>query len=216
MQGGKVFMEIITMPVGLQSANSYIIYDQAKGNAAVIDPGGNGEDILNGITSRNLELKYILLTHGHFDHIDAVGWLKDKTGAKVAIHKDDASCLVDSSINLSHSLGRESVQPQADLLLNHGDTIRIGDIELIVIHTPGHSLGSISLLADNAVFTGDTLFRGSIGRTDFLGGSMGQILNSIKNKLLVLDDNTIVYPGHGPKTTIGYEKATNPFLEGLI
>ncbi|NLN41684.1 MAG: MBL fold metallo-hydrolase [Clostridiales bacterium] len=209
-------MEIITMPVGLQSANSYIIYDQAKGNAAVIDPGGNGEDILNGITSRNLELKYILLTHGHFDHIDAVGWLKDKTGAKVAIHKDDASCLVDSSINLSHSLGRESVQPQADLLLNHGDTIRIGDIELIVIHTPGHSLGSISLLADNAVFTGDTLFRGSIGRTDFLGGSMGQILNSIKNKLLVLDDNTIVYPGHGPKTTIGYEKATNPFLEGLI
>lgn len=209
-------MEIITMPVGLLSANSYIIYDQVKGQAGVIDPGGNGEDILNKIISRNLELKYILLTHGHFDHIDAVGWLKDKTGAQIAIHRDDAPCLVDGSKNLSLSLGRESVQPQADLLLNHGDNIRIGDIELKVIHTPGHSLGSISLLADNVVFTGDTLFKGSIGRTDFFGGSMDQILNSIKNRLLVLDDNTLVYPGHGPKTTIGYEKTTNPFLEGLI
>lgn len=209
-------MEIITMPVGLLSANSYIVYDQAKGQAGVIDPGGNGEDILNEITSRNLELKYILLTHGHFDHIDAVGWLKDKTGTQVAIHKDDAPCLVDSSKNLSLSLGRESIQPQADLLLDDGDSINIGDIELKVIHTPGHSLGSISLLAGNVVFTGDTLFKGSIGRTDLFGGSMSQILNSIKNRLLVLDDNTLVYPGHGPKTTIGDEKTTNPFLEGLI
>lgn len=216
MQGGKAQMQIITKPVGLLAANSYIIYDQAKRHAGVIDPGGNGEDILNEITSRNLELKYILLTHGHFDHIDAVGWLKDKTGAQIAIHKDDAPCLVDSSKNLSLSLGRESIQPQADLLLNHGDSIIIGDIELKVIHTPGHSLGSISLMAGNVIFTGDTLFKGSIGRTDFLGGSMDQLLSSIKNRLLTLDDNTLVYPGHGPKTNIGYEKATNPFLEGLI
>lgn len=204
------------MPVGLLAANSYIVYNRAKGQAGVIDPGGNGEKIFSKIKSLNLELKYILLTHGHFDHIDAVGWLKEKTDAQVAIHKDDSSCLEDSSKNLSISLGVESIQPQADLLLDHGDIIKIGNIELKVLHTPGHSLGSICFLCDNVVFTGDTLFSGSIGRTDFYGGNMNQILSSIKEQLLVLDDNTVVYPGHGPKTTIGNEKTTNPFLGGLI
>ncbi|NLI60528.1 MAG: MBL fold metallo-hydrolase [Clostridiales bacterium] len=209
-------MEVVVMPVGLLEANSYIIYDQEGKEAAVIDPGGDGESIINEINSRKLQLKYILLTHGHFDHIDAVGLLKDRIGGQIAIHKEDADSLGDSHKNLSSALGRHSIQPQADRLLEHGDSLMIGNIELKVIHTPGHSLGSLCFLTEGAVFTGDTLFRGSIGRTDFSGGDMDQLLNSIKENLLPLDKKTLVYPGHGPKTTIGNEKVTNPFLEGLI
>lgn len=209
-------MKIITMPVGLLEANSYIVYDEAKGKGAIIDPGGDGEIILNELRARDLQLEYILLTHGHFDHIDGVGWLKDKTGAQIAIHREDAPCLGDIHKNLSFSIGMESIQPQADLILDHGDTIEIGDITLKVIHTPGHSLGSISLLGEGHVFTGDTLFKDSIGRTDFFGGNMDQILASIRDRLLVLEDNTLVYPGHGPRTTIGEERLDNPFLGGLI
>ena len=209
-------MNVISMSVGRLSANSYILYDEAKGEAVVIDPGGDGEAIFSQVASRRLQVNYILLTHGHVDHIDAVGWLKDKTGAEIAIHREDAPCLTDIFKNLSFSMGMESLQPQADLLLEHGDRIKVGDIDLQVIHTPGHSLGSISLLGNGVVFTGDTLFKGSIGRTDLLGGNMNQILNSIKERLLVLEYKVVVYPGHGSKTTIGAERLTNPFLEGLI
>jgi hydroxyacylglutathione hydrolase len=209
-------MKIITMSVGLLQVNTYIIYDETLGEAAIIDPGANGEGIYKEIAAKKLRLKYILLTHGHFDHIGAVGLLKDKTGANIAIHREDAPCLGDSYKNLSFSIGMDSIQPQADIILEHGDNISIGDINLKVIHTPGHSPGSISLVGDGFVFTGDTLFQGSIGRTDLVGGNMDQILNSIKERLLVLNNNTIVYPGHEGKTTIGVERLNNPFLEGLI
>ncbi|HZJ57449.1 MAG TPA: MBL fold metallo-hydrolase [Clostridia bacterium] len=209
-------MKIIAMPVGILGANSYIIYHEITGDAVVIDPGGDGETILGEISSRELEVKYILLTHGHFDHIHGVGSLKERTGAKVAIHKEDAGSLGDIHKNLSSFMGVESVQPEADIMLEHGQRLEFGDIILKIIHTPGHSPGSICLRFDNIVFTGDTLFKGSIGRTDLVGGELGQILGSIKDRLLTLDDGTIVYPGHGPMTTIGDEKLTNQFLRGLI
>lgn len=209
-------MKVINMSVGLLGANSYIIYHDVTGEAAVIDPGGDGKRIISEISSKQLKIKYILLTHGHFDHIDAVGLLKEKTGAKVAIHREDASALGDSYRNLSFSIGIESIQPQADIILEHGDNIVIGDLVLSIIHTPGHSPGSISIICKELVFTGDTFFKGSIGRTDLPGGDLEQILTSIKERLLTLDDDTIVYPGHGPKTTIGVEKLTNQFLRGLI
>ncbi|HZJ83843.1 MAG TPA: MBL fold metallo-hydrolase [Clostridia bacterium] len=209
-------MKVVVLSVGLLGANSYIIYDEKKMQGAIIDPGGDPHIILKKIDDLGLNIKYILLTHGHFDHIDAVGEIKDKTGAQIAIHKEEAPSLTDIFKNLSFSMGMESVQPEADLLLEKGDVLEVGEISLKVIHTPGHSPGSISILGDGLVFTGDTLFKGSIGRTDFIGGNAKQILQSISNELLILEDKTIVYSGHGPATSIGAEKSTNPFLEGLI
>jgi len=169
-------MKVIAMSVGLLGANSYIIYHDVTGEAVVIDPGGDGQTIFNKIRSNQLKAKYILLTHGHFDHIDAVGWLKEKIGAKVAIHRKDASFLEDSYKNLSFSMGIESIQPKVDIILEHGNSIDIGDLVLRIIHTPGHSPGSISIICKDLVFTGDTLFKGSIGRTDLPGGNLRQSL----------------------------------------
>lgn len=209
-------MKIITLSVGLLGANSYIIYDEENLEGAVIDPGGDANIILDEISRGDLEIKYILLTHGHFDHIDAVGELKEKTGAQIAIHKEEATSLTDTVKNLSFSMGVESIQPEADLLLNEGDVLTMGSTSLRVIHTPGHSPGSISLLGDGIVFTGDTLFKGSIGRTDFPGGDAEKLMESIGSKLLILEDSTLVYSGHGPATSIGAERSTNPFLERLV
>lgn len=205
-------MEVIKKSVGLLGANTYIIYDGKE--AGIIDPGGDGQMLLDEIKSRGLNLRHIILTHGHFDHIDAVGILKDGTGASISIHREDAPCLGDIVKNLSFSLGIESIQPPGDLLLEDGDIIQIGSKNLEVIHTPGHSLGSICLLGDGFVFTGDTLFKGSIGRTDFFGGNSATLLESINTKLMALDDGIRVYPGHGPITTIGTERLANPFLRG--
>lgn len=209
-------MKIVSLSLGLLGANSYIIYDEVKLEGAVIDPGGDAHILLDEIDSKNIDIKYIILTHGHFDHIGAVGKLKDKTGALIAIHKDDAPNLTDIFKNLSFSMKVESIQPEADLLLVDGDTLIIGENSLRIMHTPGHSPGGISILGDGIVFTGDTLFKGSIGRTDFPGGDIELLRASISNKLLTLDDSTIVYSGHGPATTIATEKTSNPFLEGLI
>lgn len=208
-------MNVISMSVGLLGANCYILYDDNK-EAVVIDPGGNGEDILAKIQQKELVLRYIIITHGHFDHIDAVKLIKERTGAIIAIHKLDAENLIDANKNLSSSMGVESVQVNADMLLDRGDVIRLGNIQCKIVHTPGHSKGGVCVLVPGAVFTGDTLFQGSVGRTDFWDGDSRQLLRSIKEHLLVLDDETIVYPGHGSKTTIGTERSANPFLEGLV
>jgi len=209
-------MNIFSMSVGVFGANCYILYDERSMEAMVIDPGGDGEYILARIEEKGLRVRYILITHGHFDHIGAVRFLKEKTGGLIAIHKLDADNLIDGYKNLSFFTGVESTQAEADLLLEHGSVIEVGDIRCDIIHTPGHSIGSICVLVPGAVFTGDTLFQGSVGRTDLLGGDLKELLKSISERLLVLDDSTVVYPGHGPKTTIGDEKAVNPFLEGLV
>lgn len=209
-------VKIVIMPVGLLSANSYILYKEDGSQAAIIDPGGDGDTILKEVNARNLQIKYILLTHGHFDHIGALADIKKKTGAKVIIHREDASSLGDIFKNLSFSMAMESVQPEADILVEDGDIVSVHDMELEIIHTPGHSPGSISILYKDIIFTGDTLFQNSIGRTDLPGGKLNEILASIKDKILTLDDDVIVYPGHGPKTSILSEKLNNPFLRGLI
>lgn len=205
-------MEVIRIPAGIYAANCYLIYDEISKEGIIVDPGGDADDIINKIEELGLKIKNIVLTHGHGDHIAAVLPLREYTKAKVAVHRDDAYLLKDGRKNFSSSMAMGTVEFEADILLKEEDTIEFGNILCKVIHTPGHTPGGISLEIEDCLFTGDTLFAGSIGRTDFEGGSFKEIINSIKTKLLVFPDDTKVYPGHGPSTTIKMEKLHNPFL----
>lgn len=201
------------MVVGPLAANCYLIGCPETKEGAVIDPGAEGEKILAAAREADLKIKYIINTHGHLDHISANGTIKKATGAEVLIHSADASCLTDPKRNLSVMAGASITSPAADRLLEEGSIIKIGKtITLEVIHTPGHTLGGICLKGENEVFTGDTLFAGSIGRTDFPGGSYRDLIDAVRKKLFTLDESLKVYPGHGPSSTIGTEKAENPFF----
>lgn len=205
-------MKLYHVPVGPLQVNCFILADSDTKEAVVIDAGDDAARILHAIKENNLSVKYIVNTHAHFDHIGANKALKDATGAPLMLHEADAPLLSVSSAQ-ARSFGMPPVSsPPADRMLNHGETISVGGITLTVLHTPGHTLGGICLLGDGFVFTGDTLFAGSIGRTDFPGGDLGTILHSIKTHLMILPDDTQVFPGHGPASTIGDERRENPFL----
>jgi glyoxylase-like metal-dependent hydrolase (beta-lactamase superfamily II) len=184
--------------VGWLSTNCYVVGCEETREAAVIDPGMDNtpevEQILDYIKSNSLHVKYIINTHGHSDHVTGNANIKQATDAPILIHENN----------------QENVQ--ADKKLRDGDVIHVGTLKLVVLHTPGHTKDGIALLTDKAVFTGDTLFAGSVGRTDFAGGSHDELMMSIKTKLLPLPDNLTVYPGHGAFSTIGDEKRYNPFL----
>jgi glyoxylase-like metal-dependent hydrolase (beta-lactamase superfamily II) len=203
---------ITPLVVGELDVNCYIISDLENKVSVVIDPGDEGEVILGEIKAKGCKLEAIINTHGHMDHIGANGFLKEKTGADIYIHQSDAEMLTDASKNLSIFAGRSVISPPADKFLEDRQVLNFGNIKLKVIHTPGHSLGSVSLRMGLFLFSGDTLFKKSIGRTDFLHGDYNQILSSIKKKLLTLDGQISVYPGHGEETTISYEKSNNPFV----
>ncbi|MFH0846590.1 MAG: MBL fold metallo-hydrolase [Chloroflexota bacterium] len=205
-------MILKTLVLGPLATNCYIVGSEKTGEAMVIDPADNAEAILNHAAQLKLEVKLILLTHAHVDHIGALKEVKDTTGASVAIHEEDAPLLKTNASRGFMGLSYP-VPPEPDRLLKHRDTINVGNLNFTVLHTPGHTRGSISLYGEGAVFSGDTLFNGGIGRTDFAGGSYRDIMNSIKSYLLPLPDETIVYPGHGPDSTIGDEREENPFLE---
>ncbi|ADL08117.1 MBL fold metallo-hydrolase [Thermosediminibacter oceani] len=205
-------MFVKRLQVGPLASNCYVLADEHCKKAAIIDPGANPEIILEVVNKEGFEVDYIILTHGHADHIGAVREIKQSTGSKVAIHEKDAKMLLSPEENLSSYMGCGFTQPAADVELRGDENLQIGDIILEVIWTPGHTPGSICVKAGNLLFTGDTLFAGSVGRTDFPGGSYRELLNSIKTKLLVFDDDVRVLPGHGPESTIGGERATNPFL----
>ncbi len=205
-------MKVLTLKTGYMAANAYIVYTENKPEAVIIDPGDDIELIMDLIKEHELKLEKILLTHGHFDHIGAVKDLKERTGAQVAIHKQEADFLTDPNKNLSYIINRQIVQDPADIFLEDGDLIRVADMEFKVLHTPGHTEGGVCYKLGKVLFTGDTLFEGSVGRTDLSGGSYEQLMCSIREKLLVLDDDHLVYPGHGRQTTIGRERRENPFL----
>ncbi|HHW61703.1 MAG TPA: MBL fold metallo-hydrolase [Syntrophomonadaceae bacterium] len=195
------------------AVNCYIVGCEETRQVAVIDPGGNPRAILAMLKQDNLQAQYIINTHGHIDHIGANGAVKEATGAKILIHPADAKMLTSTAANFSFLMGAKVTSPPADQFINDGDIIKIGNtVELEVIHTPGHSPGGVCLKTGDIIFVGDTLFYGSIGRTDFPGGSYKQLIHSIKTKLLIYPDETVCYPGHGPATTIGFERKHNPFL----
>lgn len=205
-------MQIIRIPAGIYAANCYLVYDEQTKEGIVIDPGGDADDIISKIEELGLKIKYIVLTHAHGDHIAGVEELKSYTKAKVAIHKDDEPLIKDGTKNLSSMMAMGTVEFTPDILLDEGDKITFGNIEANVIHTPGHTPGGICIKIEDNLFSGDTLFAGSIGRTDFEYSSFDDIMHSIREKLLALPDETKVYPGHGPTTTLKMEKQINPFI----
>ena len=194
-------------------SNCYIVGSESTKEGMIIDPGMLAEEILKHVKDLGLRIKVIVLTHAHMDHTGALADVKEATGAEVAMHADDAPLLRGSNL-MMRMPGSSKEPPAPDRLLKDGDVIDIGDLHFNILHTPGHSPGGICLLEkDNEiVFTGDTLFQFSIGRTDFPGGSHEGLVQNIKDKLLILPDNTTVCPGHGPDTTIGVERRVNPFL----
>lgn len=200
------------LQVGPLASNCYIVGDNCSKKGVVIDPGAQPQLIYNKIKQDNLKVELIILTHGHSDHIGAVNELQELTGAEVAIHEKDYPLLLSPHENLSKYMGQEITISSVDFKLKDGQKLKVGELELDIVHTPGHTPGSISIKIKNIIFTGDTLFTGSVGRTDFPGGSFQELIASIKNKLLILDDDTEIYPGHGPKSTIGIERKTNPFI----
>ena len=207
-------MIIERLVVGPLQTNCYIVGDEATGEGIVIDPGGDADLILETVQSKKLNVKLVVNTHGHFDHIMANGKVMEATGAPLAIHPDDAGMLTNPLRSFALFVGKIHPSPPATVLLEEGSTVEVGSIKLQVLHTPGHSAGSVSLWCtqEKAVFSGDVLFNMGIGRTDFPGGSYRVLLQSIREKLFTLPDETMVYPGHGPETTIGFERAHNPFL----
>ena len=201
-------MLIKRIVVGPLESNCYLFGDEATKEIFVIDPGGDYREIKSVIDKDGLKPKAVINTHGHGDHIGA----NKEFGIPVWIHRLDADFLIDPSKNLSGAFDFLLKTKTASRLLEDGDILNIGKYSLEVIHTPGHTPGSICLKAEGAIFTGDTLFCEGIGRTDFAYGSGEDIIDSIKEKLFTLKDNYVIYPGHGPSSTIGNEKANNPFI----
>ena len=203
-------MVLKVLPTGMFGSNCYIIGENGEG--IIIDAGADAGEIMNAVGEAGLTIKYVILTHGHVDHIRSADKLRERTGAPVLVHEADGSYLTDPELNVSDLCGMALVLKKADRLLKDGDTVKAGGLDFEVIHTPGHTPGGVCIKVNNLLFTGDTLFRASIGRSDLPGGSGNQLVASINDRLMVLEESTVVYPGHGPTTTIGHEKKNNPYL----
>ena len=199
------------MVVGQLQTNCYVI--ESQGQALVVDPGDEPERILRFIKDLNVRPTEIIATHTHFDHVLGVNGVRKTTKTPFLIHRDDLPMLESMQSRVRQFMGFEvPPPPKVDVYLKDGELLKLGDETIRVLHTPGHSTGSISLAGDGYVLTGDALFNQSIGRTDLPGGDLDTLVHSIRERLFRLDDETIVYPGHGPETTIGDEKLGNPFV----
>ena len=210
-------MILETLVVGPFGSSCFIVGSAETGKGMIVDPGAEGQRIMNTLQQLGLSAELIVITHGHIDHVAAAKQVKEATGAKLAIHEAEGQ---EKAFNATTQLlaglafigGSADDLPEPDILLKDGDTVKAGDLSFQVLHTPGHSPGGLCLVGHGVVFTGDTLFNYGIGRTDFPGCSFDDLMNSIHGKLMPLPDDTRVYPGHGPETTIGAERLGNPFL----
>ncbi len=201
-------MNIKTYILGPIDANNYLLTDSDE--AVLIDCSEIHQEILKEL--ENKKLKYILLTHGHFDHVLGVNGMREKTGAKVLVNKSDVKRMEESA-NIMQTFGVQGINtPTADSYIDDGDVIRFGNTEIKAIATPGHTEGGMCYLVDDKLFSGDTLFRGTVGRCDLPGGNFQKLSDSVKNKLFNMTEDVTVYPGHGPETTIAYEKKYNEII----
>jgi glyoxylase-like metal-dependent hydrolase (beta-lactamase superfamily II) len=210
-------VDVTCLQLGPLATNCYLLRDQATGLGAVVDPGDEGERLVRRIRNEDMELEFILLTHGHWDHVGAVGAVKNAfPEARICIGRGDADALTDPSANLSSMLGANLSAPAADRLLEQGDRVSFGETTLAVRETPGHTPGGITLVAGDeeppVAFCGDAIFRRAIGRTDFPGGSLEQLLAGIRRQILTLPDETVLYCGHEQPTTVGQERRHNMYI----
>ncbi|MBE6765814.1 MAG: MBL fold metallo-hydrolase [Clostridia bacterium] len=210
-------MKVTTFHVGGLFTNCYLVTDEKSGISAVVDPGAYSAQLRQAISALGEgKLEYILLTHAHFDHILGAKEIKETTGAKIAVHKNDEDMLTSGDKSMSSFYGVGSDQlPSADVILNDGDTVKVGDMSFRVMHTPGHTTGSVCYIGDDVIFSGDTLFAGTCGRCDFPGGSLPQMLASLK-KLSELEGDYKVYPGHDTDTTLDYERKNNEYMSMAV
>ena len=205
-------MIVKTLTVGAFASNNYLIVCEETKEAVLIDAGGDYNATMQEVNSSQINFKYIFHTHAHLDHISGDYELKTKAGVKIFLHKDD-KFLVDKFNDQLNMFSMPDVEnPVIDEYIEDGQILKVGNLKFKVIHTPGHSPGGVCFLVDNTLFSGDTLFADSVGRTDLPGGSYEQLQDSIVNKLFILDENIKVYPGHGDSTTIKHEKENNPFF----
>lgn len=207
---GMEAMVLKVLPTGMFGSNNYILGVGEEG--VIIDAGVDVQEVADAVKEMGLRIKYILLTHGHVDHVYRSEDLRRKLGVPLMIHEGDGGYLSEPDAHKPVLIKIDMNVKAADRLLKDGERIALGDKELTMLHTPGHTPGGMCILIDGMLFTGDTLFKLSIGRTDLPGGDHNQLMNSLKNKLMLLPADTVVYPGHGQPTTIGYEKNFNPFL----
>jgi hydroxyacylglutathione hydrolase len=205
-------MLLHTFVTGPLETNTYLLADRATGEALVIDPGGEPGEILAFLAKERLRLRQIVNTHGHFDHVSGNRALKSATGAALLIHEGDVPMLAEAAAHARFFMLHAENSPHPDTVLADREELRVGSLALRVVHTPGHSPGGITLVAPGAAFCGDLVFFGSVGRTDLPGGSESVLLDSIRRHILTLPDDTALYPGHGPETTVGQEKRQNPFF----
>lgn len=207
-------MRITNLPSGALQANTYLAVDEKTNEGFIVDPGGYNKVLTKEVRDNDVNIKYIILTHGHSDHICGVNEHKAEfPDAKIVAYKDEEAMLENPNLNQSPGFG-VPYSTKADILVSDGDELKVGDVTLKFIHTPGHTEGGMCIYVKEAkaLFSGDTLFRQSIGRTDFPGGSYKEIMDSIRKKLLLLPDDTNVFPGHMGTTSIGFEKENNPFV----